>query len=301
MAKRTFDEHIDAIKKQGEYIKGSSGNMIWVKHYLPSTTEEGKHKGQIPTIFVHGFSGSSYPYEKFYDYFKKKKRPTIIYDHRGHGFSEDAPDQKYSIEYFSEDLKTLIDTLGLEKVNLAGHCFGGMVVMDFCGRYPDRVNAITVMSSRLKYSDNFKDRLVEDILKESDRLSKIGLKKLFFFREPIELDYTTIKNDGDWYIPRIIEDLKRTSLNVAIKILEDLFVEDLTEAATTIKIPTLIIHGKKDTVNPVENAYDIHSHIKDSQLEIFRQAAHCHYTVDPKSVLPKHIYKFLKKTKSFSA
>jgi pimeloyl-ACP methyl ester carboxylesterase len=61
----------------------------------------------------------------------------IAPDLRGHGWSE-APERGYGKEQFADDLIALMDALGLDRVKLIGHDWGGMTGFLACLRHPER-------------------------------------------------------------------------------------------------------------------------------------------------------------------
>lgn len=73
----------------------------------------------------------------------------IAYDLRGHGRSEITP-AGYSIPQMTDDLAALLDHLGLERVHLLGHSFGGAIALRFASRYPERVHSLILADVRLR-------------------------------------------------------------------------------------------------------------------------------------------------------
>jgi 3-oxoadipate enol-lactonase len=67
----------------------------------------------------------------------------ITFDHRGFGDSRDV-DGGPGAAAFVEDLRQLLDHLGLERVSLAGQSMGGWTVLGFAAAYPERVNALVL-------------------------------------------------------------------------------------------------------------------------------------------------------------
>jgi pimeloyl-ACP methyl ester carboxylesterase len=61
----------------------------------------------------------------------------IAPDLRGHGWSG-APEDGYGKEQFADDLIALLDALGLDRVRLVGHDWGGMTGFLACIRHPER-------------------------------------------------------------------------------------------------------------------------------------------------------------------
>jgi pimeloyl-ACP methyl ester carboxylesterase len=65
------------------------------------------------------------------------------YDLRGHGLSAATPSGYTSAE-MAEDLRGLLDVLGVGPAYLIGHSFGGVVAMHAASTHPDRVSGIII-------------------------------------------------------------------------------------------------------------------------------------------------------------
>ena len=73
----------------------------------------------------------------------------IAIDPRGVGDTRAKIDWSHSIEQMVGDVKAVIDTVGLSKVNILGFSLGGMVAMDFAMRYPECTESIVVVNSSI--------------------------------------------------------------------------------------------------------------------------------------------------------
>src|SRR5690242_21520236 len=62
----------------------------------------------------------------------------IDYDHRGYGFS-DRPRRRYSMDVWTDDMVSLLDTLGVERTHVHGGSMGGFIAVYFAVKYPARV------------------------------------------------------------------------------------------------------------------------------------------------------------------
>ena len=67
-------------------------------------------------------------------------------DMRGFGWSEATP-RGYRKEELAEDVVGVLDALGLERVNLVGHDWGGVVGFVVCLEHPDRVERFVPMNT----------------------------------------------------------------------------------------------------------------------------------------------------------
>jgi pimeloyl-ACP methyl ester carboxylesterase len=68
----------------------------------------------------------------------------IMPDLRGLGWSE-APRDGYAKEQLADDVLALLDALGLERVRLVGHDWGGWVGWLLCARAPERLEAFLAL------------------------------------------------------------------------------------------------------------------------------------------------------------
>ena len=66
-----------------------------------------------------------------------------VYDMRGHGRSE-MSQSGYSSADMAEDLRGLMDHLGMEQAHVVGHSFGGAVALHYAANCPERVLSLTL-------------------------------------------------------------------------------------------------------------------------------------------------------------
>lgn len=75
-----------------------------------------------------------------------RKAAVLMWDYRGHGRSEmplGADD--LSIGQCARDLEIVFDRLGVGKAVLLGHSMGVQVILEFCRRFPERVEGLVPM------------------------------------------------------------------------------------------------------------------------------------------------------------
>ena len=75
------------------------------------------------------------------------RRYTVIApDLLGHGLS-DKPRADYSVGGYANGMRDLITVLGIDKVTVIGHSFGGGVAMQFAYQFPERTERLMLVSS----------------------------------------------------------------------------------------------------------------------------------------------------------
>ena len=106
-------------------------------HYL-------EHEGNGPTlVLTHGLSANAH----FFDVLARSLAPAarvLCFDLRGRGLS-DRPADGYSLAEHAADLAGALDALGLERVFLGGHSFGGLLTLYVAATAPERVERALVL------------------------------------------------------------------------------------------------------------------------------------------------------------
>lgn len=88
-------------------------------------------------VFLHGLMGFLNNWRSIIRGLESTER-CLAYDQRGHGRSM-KPATGYSPNDYADDLKSILDELGWDKIILVGHSMGGRNGLNFCHRFPERV------------------------------------------------------------------------------------------------------------------------------------------------------------------
>jgi pimeloyl-ACP methyl ester carboxylesterase len=105
--------------------------------------------GCAPIVLVHGLAASSAFWLRISQEISAFQ-PVLLYDLRGHGRSEMSTDH-YSPAEMADDLAELMDFLGVRVATLAGHSFGGVLVLNAALRWSGKVEALVLADTRLNY------------------------------------------------------------------------------------------------------------------------------------------------------
>ncbi|MDX2170248.1 MAG: alpha/beta hydrolase [Deltaproteobacteria bacterium] len=107
----------------------------------------GPPKGE-PVVLLHGFPEFWYAWRKPMALLAKAGFRVIVPDQRGYDLS-DKPEgiAAYTVDKLAGDVAGLIDALGYERANLAGHDWGGGVAWQVALRHPERVKRLAVIDT----------------------------------------------------------------------------------------------------------------------------------------------------------
>jgi len=114
--------------------------------------------GDGPTVvFAHGSGGTHMSWWQQVPVLSKQYRCVTI-DHRGFGYSKDGgagPGRRN----FVADLEGLLDRLKVDKVSLVGQSMGGLTVLGFASKHPERVSALIMSDTTGGYTNPEIDKL----------------------------------------------------------------------------------------------------------------------------------------------
>ncbi len=110
----------------------------WVTGRFGKIRVEDGGLGGIPVVFVHGLGGSLEAWRSQLAHLRPGRR-AIALDLHGMGQSDPSAGGIYTIPSFADDIRSVADSLGLNRFILVGHSLGGTVVADYAGRYPGKV------------------------------------------------------------------------------------------------------------------------------------------------------------------
>ena len=97
-----------------------------------------------PLVFVHEFAGDHRSYEQQMRYFARRYR-CIAYNARGYPPS-DIPEQeqKYSQQRARDDIRAVLDGLGISQAHIVGISMGGFATLHFGLAWPERARALVI-------------------------------------------------------------------------------------------------------------------------------------------------------------
>jgi proline iminopeptidase len=303
-----FSQESSSVYKIQQGFVDANGVMIYYEEF-------GNGK---PLMIVHGGPGASHDY--FLPYLLPLARyyRLIFIDERGSGKSERLEDVKlYTVENMAEDVEAVRKALGLGKMNLLGHSYGGVLAEAYALKYQEYLSHLILCSTFsstsmmnevfVKMKENMTPELRDHINKmESEGLFGHGLS----YEQNRYTDEYKIAAWGEGYFPYLYQknpdsNYDPTSDNFSWALYREMWGSDgefiidgnlksveYTDRLNTIKVPTLITCGDNDECAPSLSKL-MHEKIPGSELVIYPQSGHMTF-VDQPGMFMKSIEDFLK-------
>lgn len=218
---------------------------------------------RLTLVFIHGVSGSSsawLPYEKIFE----DKYNILTFDIRGHGLSKKYRNYAdYEIKNFTKDFHDLILYLDIKKFIIISNSFAGLIHLEYLKSHRENVIANVFTSPEIYLNNTFIAKIIRPVLLI---LTKI-LRILPFNPKPHgHVDYSKHANSTDWNIKRNLADMRNTGLHAHFYTLKQSMALDQEYELEKINVPTLIIHGEKDSMVPLKNAIELSKKIKNTEF-----------------------------------
>ena len=209
-------------------------------------------------MFVHQMSGLADRYN------------VIAYDHRGHGESSRAADDRYDMDAYYDDATAFIEALGVGPVHFGGNSMGGFVALRLAARRPDLIKTAIAMASSGDRETN-RDQFAKMIdIAAGNGLAPIAevLSGLFFGKtslensafEPTRRQWTDHFKGQDCFAAKLMRGVVfRTGIN-----------RELMHS----QVPVLAIAGTEDAIYGISQSQGIADAVLRGKFVAIQQAGH---------------------------
>lgn len=194
----------------------------------------------IPVVFIHPphMDHVVFRYQReLARYFR-----VILYDIRGHGRSGiDA--EPVTVPILADDLRLLLDKLGIDQAVVCGYSSGGSVAQEFALTYPDRLKAL-ILSGGFPRVSSF---LLKNEFRAGMALVKSGRQR--FLCNVLSFSHYMTKEDRHDLFQHCLEADER----MAYQFYRDSYHYDCVDRLSELSSPLLLLNGTK--------AFYMHSYI----------------------------------------
>src|SRR3954447_2358964 len=260
--------------------------------------------GEGPALLLlHGLGCDHTTWEPVID--SLARRYTVIApDLLGHGLS-DKPRADYSVGGYANGMRDLLTVLGIDRVTVLGHSFGGGVAMQFAYQFPERTERLILVVSgglgpevsgsiRAVTTPGFHQVMAVLTLPGIRHLGKAGL---------MALSRTDLKATRDFdEVARIYDSFKDPAFRAAIRHVVSAVVDWKGQIVTmadraylTEAMPMAVIWGRDDAVIPVRHASNAAALAPNARVEVLPHAGHFPHKDHPQR-FAKVLHEFIRST-----
>jgi proline-specific peptidase len=258
---------------------------------------EGEQPGKLPLVCLHGGPGALHDYLEPLGALAETSRRVVFYDQIGCGRSWfEAGPSTWTVELFVDELRTVRDALGLDRIHLFGSSWGGMLAMEYALTQPAGLASLVLSSSpasipvwaeetnRLRKELPPEVQRVLDEEEAADRLDSPEYEEAtaeFYKRHVCRLDpwpdnvmrsFTGLREHPEVYLT-----MQGPNEFVITGTLKNW---DITSRLGEIQVPTLITAGRHDEFTP-RQAQALSSGIQGSELVTFENSSHMQFVEEP--------------------
>lgn len=249
------------------------GYYVSVEPDVNIYVEDVNRKSRKTILFVHGWPANHKLFEYQFNILPAMGFRCIGMDLRGFGKS-DKPWEGYTYDRLADDIRFVIEALGLQNFTLAGHSVGGAIVTRYMARHHGYgVSKLALFSAAapsfiqrpgFPYGITMKDvnALIEQTYKDRPQML-VEFTNMFFHQ-------TITKPFSDWFFQLGLEAAGHSTASLLASLRDETLFSDIKK----IHVPTLILHGKHDQVCLPPLAFALQQGIMNSKLIWFENCGH---------------------------
>lgn len=243
--------------------------------------DEGPRDDASPIVLLHGTSASLHTWEGWAASLKGQHR-VISMDLPGFGLTGPMVDGDYRMERYVHFLVALLDTLGVQKVVLAGNSFGGRLAWEMAVAHPDRVGQLILVDAAGYPTPSVSVPI-------GFRIAQVPvlntLMEVTLPRNMVESSVRNVYGHPEKVTAELVDRYYDLTLRVGNRaaLVQRFRQAPSGEGASRIRDirqPTLILWGGRDRLIPPENGRHFHKDIAGSRLVVFPELGHVPHEED---------------------
>ncbi|MFN8626265.1 MAG: alpha/beta fold hydrolase [Candidatus Binatia bacterium] len=211
----------------------------------------------------------------------------IYFDNRGTGRSE-APDGPYTIAQMAGDAAGILDHLRIDRAHVYGISMGGMIAQELALRHPRQVRSLVLGCTTCggEHSTVGEPEVIATLFDAIQGMATTDPQKWIDLQLPIMFppEWLAANPGARDALLALAPLLPPTRPETAQNAMAGIVGWTTYDRLPALAAPTLIVHGDKDVIIPVQNAYVLKERIPGAQLHIVAGAGHGYPAQDPVAV-----------------
>jgi 3-oxoadipate enol-lactonase len=242
--------------------------MVPVGDLQIATYELGRGK---PIVMINGLGASAQDWGPLVELLAEHAR-VITFDNRGAG-SSSIPTEPFSLEQMADDAVAVFEAYGLRSAYLLGHSMGGMIAQLVALRRPELVERLVLMATHAG--------------SRSAVPSTPEARAAMFPQEKLPR-HELVRRQYSIYVARSFLEDERDTFERMMQVrlanlipfeawqlqLQAILQSERTEQLAALRVPTLIVHGREDTLIPFGNGEKLRALIPNARLAALDDCGH---------------------------
>jgi L-proline amide hydrolase len=261
-----------------------------------------RDEGRPPLLCLHGGPGANWLHLKPYQALAEE-RQVVFYDQLGSGNSpltEPHDESIWTPELFVEEVDVVREALGLDRVHILGHSWGGMLGMQYASGQPEGLVSLVVESSPASVRawkpeiQRLRSELPPEVEATLRKHEEAGTTDDPEYEEAVLVFYRRhlcrVEPWPDWLVecfaaldanPEVYHAMNGPSEFHVIGTISDW---DITDRLGQIKVPTLVFGGRYDEVTPTATEMAARG-IAGSEYVVMEESSHMAQAEEPEKTL----------------
>lgn len=203
--------------------------------------------GQGPAVaFLHFLGGWSHQWRRQIELLEDRYT-CVAFDNRGFGFS--THNRPWTAPDSAQDLKGVLDAVGVDKAHVVSYSMGGPVALHFNARWPEMVRSLVLIDTFARNHTHSEARIAET----EKCFRYMSLREYARQYAVARLLPSTPKSAFD----EIVSSIGLSSKAAYLAVMRGILIPDFTPLCEKVKVPTLVMCGEHDKTTPLEFTSDL--------------------------------------------
>lgn len=245
----------------GKYAKLDNGLTL---HYLDI--------GSGPVVvWLHGSGPGASGFSNFkgnYPAFANADFRNIVVDLPGFGRSDKPDDVNYDLAFFVENLRLLLDNIGIKTCTLLGNSLGGAIALGYTLDNPEQVESLILMApGGVEERETYFEMEGIKRMVEVYAQGPMGVEQM---RQVMSLQLF----DSSQLQDSLLEERAAVAVTQPANLFTTMLVPNMTERLHEIKCPILGFWGTDDRFNPASGTFKVLENAPHARFTLLNRCGH---------------------------
>lgn len=248
--------------------------------------DTGPRDDPTPLLLIHGSASGLHTWDAWADALAQQRR-VVMLDLPGFGLTGPVGDDNYGVARQVRLLTELMDVLGLRRVIVVGHGFGGALAWQLAYAHPERVSRMVLIAAEGYPTQPWQVPLEQRVM-DTPPLNWLGLitRPRWLVQRSVAQQFANPQRVTDELVDRYVElPLRDGNRRAQLLRLEQNRYLAQSERIRALTLPTLILWGEQDRQAPSEQARWFERDIRGARAVILPGVGHLPQEEAPEAAL----------------